>query len=254
MSIWQCLAFAFIVMLAASIEGIVGFGGNILALPFIGLFVDIKIAVPLLMLVPLVNATLRMVVDREYKNIIWPVFWKITLYGLLGAVIGVSMAAYLSETVLKICLSLFMILVAVKGLYECKHTELQLVGKMNGWLREVVQIVLLLLSGIYNGAFACGGPFVVIYATSVLKDKKHFRATMYSTVLVTMGFIVAQHWVNGTYTGTNPYAGLLLLPALFLGFLTSSILQKRLNGEKFLQVVYGVLLAAGGIMLITSLL
>lgn len=253
MTIEQGLLFAFVVLVAACIEGIVGFGGNILALPFLTLFVDIKLAVPILMLVPIINAMLRMC--SEYKNIHWPTFWKVVVMGLIGGVVGILIGSYMSETVLKLLLSIFMVFVAVKGLYE--EISGKSIGKSN--LQKALPLyikfghgILLFLSGFYNGAFACGGPFVAIYTTSVLKEKKYFRATMYSTVLATMSIMVIQKIMSGVYTGEVLFTAVLLLPALLIGYVISSIVQKKIDGKLFLKLVYGVILLAGFVMFGTS--
>lgn len=251
MTLEQGLIFAVIVFLAACIEGIVGFGGNILALPFLTLFVDIKLAVPILMLVPIINASFRMI--TEYKNIHWPTFWKVVVMGLIGGAVGLLIGEYLPETILKILLSIFMIFVSIKGLYE---TSTQRTLSVTGTSSNIVKFgrgLLLFLSGFYNGAFACGGPFVAIYTTSVLKEKRYFRATMYSTVLVTMSIMVLQKIFSGVYTGEVMYTAFMLIPALVLGYIISSIVQKRIDGQLFLKLVYGVILLAGFIMCGTSL-
>lgn len=251
MTLEQCFLFSLIVMLATTIEGMVGFGGNILALPFIIIFIDMELAVPALMFVPIFNASLRMI--SEYKNIFWPAFWKITILGLLGGFLGLFLVQYLSEIVLKVFLSIFMIFVSLKGFYELHvKTEAILLASKPSILRRLFHFVLLLLSGIYNGAFTCGGPFVAIYATDTLKEKKYFRATMYSTVLITMGIMIAKKISAGDYTKKTLITVMLLLPALLLGYFFSSKLQKRINGELFLKFVYLVLLLAGCSMFIMS--
>jgi len=254
MTIGQCILFAFIVMLAACIEGVAGFGGNLLALPFIILFVDIKLAVPILMLVPVVNASLRML--KEYKNIYWPAFWKVTIMGIIGGFFGLTFSEYLSEAVLKLCLSLFMLFIAGKGIYELnKKADIVLCLKTHlSFAQKILYFMILFLSGFYNGAFACGGPFVAIYATNILQEKRYFRATMYSTVLVTMGVLIFKNIAEGVYTGEVLYTSLMLLPALGLGYCISSQLQGRFEGTDFLKLVYEILFIAGCIMLMSAML
>ena len=58
--------------------------------------------------------------------------------------------------------------------------------------------------------------------------------------------------MSGVYTGEVLFTAVLLLPALLIGYVISSIVQKKIDGKLFLKLVYGVILLAGFVMFGTS--
>lgn len=83
-----------------------------------------------------------------------------------------------------------------------------------------------------QGAFTCGGPFVVMYATMALKEKDAFRATLFAMWVVVNSIITARNAVSGVLTAEVGELVLWTLPAMVLAIVISNHLQKRLNGRR----------------------
>ena len=164
------LLLGFVVLITHFLEGITGFGCTVLALPFAIMLVGTKQAVPVLLFLALLLAGYIVLIDR--KKIVWREFFKIVAFVGMGLPVGILTFNYLDERMLKMILGVFMVIVSIRGLLS------SLVKLNEGRLPKWILNLLLLCGGFIHGAFASGGPLVVIYAKKALPDKSNFRATI----------------------------------------------------------------------------
>ena len=236
------LLFFLILFTACIVSGLVGFGSNILALPFLSLFLDIKIIVPVLVLTVFCNGLPRLL--TQYRHINLRLYGIMLPLAVIGGVIGVRMTSILPEGVMKLLLSILMLLIALKGLYELH----------SGWnmrVRETLHPALHIIpviGGMMQGAFACGGPLFNIYILLNLQKKEQIRTTQFAIGATSSCFIFLQYLAAGAYQGQTLYFTVLLFPAVILAYLISEHIFKRIDGRQFLRIVYIVLFFAGLMM------
>lgn len=89
---------------------------------------------------------------------------------------------------------------------------------------------------------------MVIYATQMIKVKEFFSTTLFAVWLTTNSLITIKDCVVGNLTPQVLMLVLFSLPAIALALWVSDVISKRLNGERFSVVVYGILLLAGVLM------
>ena len=118
------LAFAIVIMLAYLIEGIIGFGGTIIALPVDGMLVGLKAAVPALTVVVFFASVV--IAARDFHLIDRRQYLKIALIMAMGLLPGMWLFASIPERPLKLILGLFMIVVGIKGLKETVYDRRQI--------------------------------------------------------------------------------------------------------------------------------
>lgn len=236
--------FALILLVTYAVEGITGFGGGILALPFLDPLVGLKHAVPALAILSLINSGYRTIIMR--RHIVAKELWTMVFFIVLGLPIGMWAFAVLPERPLKIILGVFMLYVAIKGLVEIyqPHLKAQATRPASG-KRKLIFYGLLLCGGIMQGAFTSGGPFVVMYATMALKEKEAFRATLFAMWVIVNTIITARNAVSGVLTAEIGQLVLWALPAMVLAVVISTFVQKYISGQAFNKIVYGTLLVAG---------
>ena len=233
------LLFFLILFTACIVSGLVGFGSNILALPFLSLFLDIKIIVPVLVLTVFCNGLPRLL--TQYRHINLRLYGIMLPLAVIGGVIGVRMTSILPEGVMKLLLSILMLLIALKGLYELH----------SGWnmrVRETLHPALHIIpviGGMMQGAFACGGPLFNIYILLNLQKKEQIRTTQFAIGATSSCFIFLQYLAAGAYQRQTLYFTVLLFPAVILAYLVSEHIFKRIDGRQFLRIVYIVLFFAG---------
>ncbi|CEK37461.1 sulfite exporter TauE/SafE family protein [Paraclostridium sordellii] len=193
MGVGQILLFVIIVMVAYIIEGVIGFGGTIIAIPLASAIVGLKPTVPVLTIVVLIASTIIAIKDIKFIN--KKEFLKITTLMMVGLPIGMWLFESIPEKPLKIALGIFMVIIGIKGLYEEKRKSNDLgeivveietnlnkdcisIEETTSKRLNIFQNFTIFCGGVLHGEFTCGGPFIVVYATKNIKDKTSFRATL----------------------------------------------------------------------------
>lgn len=249
MSVYKSLLFAAVVATAYFIEGIIGFGGTIIAIPLASGIAGIKLTVPVLTLV--VFFASLVIALRDFKHIDKREFSKITLLMVIGLPIGMYLFKSLPERPLKLFLSIFMIVIAIKGLVKAgKDKNTRVIEKTSTKGRNWISNLSIFIGGIVHGAFTCGGPFVVVYATNNIKDKSAFRATLCALWAVLNGIMLIINFIAGDITREVITLSLWTMPLVILAIIISNIVHKRLEGQNFTKFVYLALFASGVLMIL----
>ncbi|MEN6312956.1 MAG: sulfite exporter TauE/SafE family protein [Clostridiaceae bacterium] len=259
MTILETLLFGLVVLITHFIEGITGFGCTVLALPFCSSLAGIKVAVPVLVIIAWLLALYIIIID--FRKIIWREYIKIIAFVILGLPIGMWLFGRLPEAILKKLLGAFMIIVAIRGLYAvfmskraegCCGEAMEGPGKRAGIARykSVLLNFVLFLGGVIHGAFGSGGPFIVIYAAKALPDKSNFRATISMLWLTLNSIIIIRDLRGGVMSEPVLKIVLWTLPFLAIGMVLGNYAHKKIRGNSFVKLVYGVLLLSGVFMLL----
>jgi len=232
-----------IVLLANILESITGFGATVAELPFVSALVGIKTAVVSLCMVSLTLAVF--VVIRFRKQIDKKAYVNIVGFALIGMPIGMLAFSYLPEKYLKIGLGIFIIFAAARGFFVLFSKK-----KDRKPVNSIVLKILLFVGGIVHGAFASGGPFLVIYAGEKVKEKGSFRATMCSVWATLNSVLLLKYIITGDFVVKSVMpVYLLALPFLAVGVAIGMYLHKKVSQKVFSVIVYCILLAAGCTML-----
>ncbi len=106
------------------------------------------------------------------------------------------------------------------------------------------------LSGVINAAVAAGGPPAIIYTTLHDWKKEEMKATLTGFFLLN-GYITAGvHAANGMIGMTTLSYFAVTLPFVLAGTALGSRVTGRINRRRYLQIVYGLLMALGVLMLV----
>ena len=248
MDLGQIIAFSVVVMCAYFIEGLIGFGGTIMALPIASAIAGLKVTVPVMTIVVLIASIVIAV--RDFKHINKKEFIKITSLMVLGLPIGMWLFSALPERPLKVALGIFMIIVAVKGLYEGRKPAKVVEVKNKSKYIGIIHNIVLFLGGIVHGAFTCGGPFVVVYATSNIKDKSSFRATLCALWATLNAIMLSINIFRGEITSGIVIMSLITMIFVIIAIVVSNIVHKKINGDSFTKFVYVALFVSGILMMI----
>lgn len=237
------ILFGVVVLITHFLEGVTGFGCTALALPFCTLLVGIRTAVPVLFILAWILALYVVIID--HKNIVWKQYFKIILFVGIGLPIGILMFSRFPEGVLKKILGVFMVVVALRGIYiSFKKTGI------SRKLPDGLCSFFLFLGGIAHGAFASGGPLVVIYATENLKDKGQFRATLCMLWFTLNTVIIVKDLASSVLTVSMLQITAVSLPFLFVGMILGNMAHGKIKEAFFTKLIYIVLLFSGAFMFI----
>ncbi len=232
----------FIIFLAAGFtQGLTGFGFGLLAIPLLVTFMDIKTAIPLcslqgLLITGYLSLRLKKHIDQRK---IFPL-----LAGCLpGIAVGVSFLKKAPHNLLGTMLGLMLITYSLYRLYVTHRPRT---------IHRYWAYVAGFGTGAIGGAFSAGGPPTIIYTTLRGWTKDEIKATLSGFFLTGGIFIVLAHAINGLTTAVVLHYFLVSAPAVVLGVVVGSTLYDRIDTERYLRLLFYVLLAMGILMLVNT--
>jgi len=267
LSLALILLLGLIVFVTQALEAVTGFGSTVLAVPFFAMIMSLAVGADGLQAAVAVSAThtwllVIYVIIVSWKNIVWKEFRFIALHVFIGLPIGAFLFQFLPEVYLRALLSVFMIGVGIHGIYITRRNRRLVTSSTAPVKKNFLMRFILFLGGIIHGAFASGGPFIVLYAARALRDKTLFRVTMCliwfclnSALLIWWTFkdlVMDGVWTGGVWMqndGFALYATLITLPFLAVSILVGNYLHHRASEYVFRLVVFALLLAGGFVVM-----
>lgn len=233
----KTIAFLILILLTNIIQGITGFAGTVLAMPFAILLLGIDVAKPVLNITTLIACIL--IVFESYKHIVWKECLKMIGIMFIGVFIGEYMYQMFSVDLLLTIYAIFIILIALKGIFIKQTYDLD----------EKVLIAIIVLAGIIHGMFLSGGPLLIIYAVKKLQDKATFRATLAPVWIVLNSYLLIKQFTSSLITTQVITLALWSIPVLIIAIIIGKKLYEHMSQKFFLMLSY-ILLFISGISLI----
>jgi len=225
---------AVIILLASVVQGATSFGFSLLALPLLGLFFELKIIVPTLIVFSLV---LNLII--LFKLRIKPHMKEIGLLVIFAVAcipIGVQLLILVNESTLKLFVSLLLIIISL----------IMISGvKLNIKNKKCSYIIAGILSGILNGAVSLSGPPVVVLLANDDKNKDEFRSSLTFLFVILNVVTIALYLKNGLFENPALLKMGYLLPVMVIGTMLGIHLGNRIDDKKFKKVVLFLLLIMG---------
>lgn len=231
----EIVLYGVVMLVAMTLAGVIGFAANVLALPVLSMFLPLKTAVAVLMLIVAVQIVIQAFMYR--RNIYWREVGHIVAWTLLGMPIGFVALNVLPELVMKAVLGLFVAATALKGIVDDAR------GKKPGTFQEKpYHKLLLFFSGLLTGAFGCGGPLMVVYCRNRYRDKDTFRMMQFGAGSIIMTSPCLAYAASGAYTAQGiPYI-IVGFVAVAIALKASAAIARRMKTTIFQQLVNVVLL------------
>jgi uncharacterized protein len=249
------ILFYLIIFLTNIIQGITGFAGTVLAMPFSIRLVGYAVAKPVLNLLGLLAGVY--VVVGGYKNVNRKQLKRVALFMAIGILFGILIknvfAGY--EKIMYILLGIFVIAIGLRGFILFFLEQRKKKGNLKAEEKpEPVQEsdklkpssgILLLLAGIVHGIFVSGGPLIIGYLTDHTANKEEFRRTVSAVWIILNGIVFVSDIASGYYTMDTIRIQAISIPFLFAGMFVGGLLFKRMNQKVFLLLTYFLLMVAG---------
>lgn len=243
-----------VVFLTHGLEAVTGFGCTVLAMPFVAMLLGLDRAKFILAILAWVLALYF--AATKFRKIVWKEF--LVIVGFAGAGMPLGMWAFekLDRTALTKALGVFIVVSAAIQLWKRIVSPLlarrrSASGRGAGpGLPRPVYWLLLFAGGIVHGAFATGGPLVVLYAAKALPDKGSFRATLtllwasLNTILI-FQFAAAGRFTAGAWRELG-----FMAPFLIAGIVAGEIAHRRVDADLFSKIVFSMLFATGVVMVL----
>ncbi len=211
-----------ILVLAHSVETILGFGSTLIAALAFGVhLLPLETLVPMLVCLGLLQSI--WLVGRWFRHIDWRVLLATILpLAAAGTVIGVFSREMANENTLKTVLGGFIIIVSLGEL-----AVLFMRKTAGGPLSWYFTFPLLIGGGIFHGLFATGGPPIVYYASRQLKNQQIFRATLSMLWLILNTGLIITFLVGRQLDWAKAGMVMMILPGLAIGILIGSLIRVK---------------------------
>jgi uncharacterized membrane protein YfcA len=232
-----------VVFLATFIRSAFGFGEALFAVPLLALFIPLKVAAPLAVLVSVTSAAA--VVAQDWRNIhVRSTGWLVgaTLFGIP---VGLALLTSHHQQVVRIALAVFIMAFAAYSLLGRKPPELKKDSRI--WLLGCGFV-----AGVFGGAYGMNGPPLVIYGAMRRWSPQHFRATLQGYFLPASIIGMGGYWLAGLWIPAVTHYFLLCLPVLLPAIWLGRVVNHRLHGDAFLRYVYVGLAGIGVVLLAQS--
>ena len=230
------ICFAGIWILAGFINGISGMGAALVAVPFMTLFMDIQLIVPLsCILVTILSSVLAIKYRSEFHvKIILPALFC----AVPGAVLGSHFLKILSSHILELVMAFTLIAYVVWNFmqkYEvAEERNSTVVGGICGFF-----------SGFFGSTISFTGPPLAIYILYTGWKQQKALGALGSALIIITGTSCVSHYFAGFYTEeflTYLYIG---VPAGILGMLVSFPFIKYITQKTFRKILLVVIGFAG---------
>lgn len=223
-----------IIFLAAFVQGLSGFGFQLVAIPLLSLFINIKEAIPLAALCGyLVNIYLIVSLRQHIK-----IFTLRRL--IVGASLGIPIGAYFLASAEPVLVER-MLGVFIVAFVLLNHFNIIKQIRMNvnwGYLFG-------LFSGVLGGAFNTNGPPIIIYFYLQGMNKEELKASITGYFIFTSSLIVLSHLVSGLATEQTYFTFLKFTPVVLLGIILGNAVFKKINSKIYNYSILIILLILG---------
>lgn len=227
-----------IILLASMIQGTMGFGFALIAVPLLSLFLPLQFIIPLIVCLSLFINIAVFTSVKESLNI--KSIGLLIAAGILGIPIGVYFLKSVNSEVLSSAVGFMIIITAVIMLMGYSITIKS---------RGVSYILTGLISGFLNGSISMSGPPVVLFLSNMKYQKNDFRSNLTFYGVITNIITIITLFFNGLLTIEMFYLMSSLLVFLALGSYLGIKISSLFNNQQF-KILVLILIALIGLFTI----
>lgn len=204
-----------IVLLAAFVKGVTGFGFALVSLPLLMFWFPAKELIPVLMFCNLFASILIVLQKKEYK-LIDRKARSLIIYGAVFTIFGVLVLNYIANQTLVGILAIFFIVMSIFSLLKNKRIHLYKIGiyRLAGSI-----------CGFLTGCISVSGPPLALFLHQVNVDNKQFREIFAWFSITTASVALIGYYFSDLLTWKTLELSAISIPLLFIGSYTG----KRLN-------------------------
>jgi uncharacterized membrane protein YfcA len=233
------LIVALIIFLAVFTQSLSGFGFALVAMTFLPAVIGIYQATPL---VALVMATIEIFLLAHYrKELKFTEIWPIIASSIAGIPLGIYFLSRVDQKISMTVLGVIIVSYAVYALMEAYTHLIRLPELKHGAWAYLAGFI----AGILGGAYNTSGPPVIIYGHSKGWPTAQFKSNLQGFFLISSLVIVLGHAWNYNLSADVWGYFLWSIPAMIIGIIAGTKLDKYIKPEIFRRVVLVLLLVMG---------
>lgn len=231
-----------LVAVSATVQGTTGFGFNILAVPFLTLFIDPKLVIPSIILL---NVLLDVVLlATVWRHVSISRIWLLVLAGLLATPVGVVLLGIIDPEPVRVIIGVAVVTSGLAMLAGVRRTITD---------ERIASGVAGSLGGLLNGLIGIAGPPVILLFANQGMAPLQFRANIvtYFTAITIIAAI--SFWLDGALTDEALLLAAATVPATIIGVAAGIWLHSRVPLEAFHRLSLLLVVMAGVTALVTGL-
>lgn len=230
-----------IIFFATFIRSAFGFGEALIAVPLLALFLPVKTAAPVAVLVSITVALIVTIQDWDHIHL--GSAKKLILSTFIGTPAGLLLLILFADQIVQAILGVIIMAFAFNRLISRSQHKLK--DDKKAWAFGFG-------AGILGGAYGMNGPPLVIYGALRGWEPKQFRATLQGYFLPASIVAMAGYTMVGLWTYTVTWYFLLSLPVVLVATFLGGVFNQRMSGRSFMMYIYAGLLLIGVILLMQS--
>lgn len=228
------LLIATIVLAAAFAQSLTGFGFALITMPLVTVVLGVRTAAPVVALAALTVYTVNLVRYRRAINV--SEVLRLGIASAVGVPVGIWVLANADEQVVMRILGLVLVIYAVYSLLQPKSQRML----SRGWVYPAG-----FLAGCFGGAYNTPGPPVIVYGSMRQWARAEFRAVLQALFFLNGVLVVSSHALAKNLSRQVLEYYLYAVPALALGIVVGSMVDRRIDQDRFRKIVMVMILALG---------
>lgn len=236
------LAIILIITFAFFAQSLLGFGGGLICIPILSLFMPVQDVVAMVMIY---QFSMGLLIFKTYKDTGWAHIRKMIPMTILGVIVGVALLKILDGDWVRLGLAAYIILHLAR-----KHTSFDPMGRVIEWGGAHLAGF---LGGGLNAMIGGGGPAFILYLRDKAANSAEFRANiiamlMLSNIPRSLGMIYTD-----MFTWEIFMLGLYAFPAFLIAMWAGQKLHDKIPQKAFFTSVE-ILLFCSAIFLVIKVM
>lgn len=226
-SLIQEISLQCIIFFSSAILGMTGFGNALLALPLMLLFMEPKLAIPVMKTTTLFSQFTMQAISRY--PIDWKLLWILAIPATIGAFIGATLLNVSDPRIIIDMVGIVIIFFAIFSLIGLHIISL------NG---KSAAIGIGFISGVLGGVVGLSGPPVVLFLSEEqAQSKLNFRGTILAFFTIEIIATLISYLILGILSIEHLLIIVKLIPAMLLGIWAGTNIFSHFSDETFRRVV-----------------
>lgn len=224
-----------IVGLAAAVQSLAGFGFALVAIALLPFFLDLQVAVPLVLVMSLASSLSLWLYYWDSFN--WKAIAPLALSALVSIPIGLAGLHYVPEEIARKLLGSFIVLYVGYDILRLMVPMFSPPALDSPYWAYVFGG----MSGLLTGALTTGGPPLVMYANSKEWSPAEFKGNLPGVYVVAIAFALAGHYFEGHLTFELWQIALWSAPLFIVGTTVGIMLSNRIDTDSFKRIILSLL-------------
>ena len=241
MEVTETLWVLAVMLFAALVQAVGGFGFALMAVPLAAIAVDLELAVIAVSIGSLFNVTMLCV--RTIRQVDREVAVRLNVAAFLGMPIGLAVLEFTPQRPLKISLGVVIVIATFALMRGSAGLRTREGGRPTP--RRWIELAAGAISGVLSTATGTNGPPLVLALQMRKVSPEVFRATLAFTFAVSGAISMALFVGAGMVTRHAVFLAAMAVPLIVVGQRVGLHLQSQLSEKRFNRLVYVLLFVSG---------